>query len=685
MGQAIKHKIETKKKRIFSRIVSVLACCAIAHLGSQPSFATQIYLEDGDSTQPAISNPNMPSIDQHRWPRVMMAETQSLTGGIEQYSKYQIIATQGGVLDKIADLQQAYPELMFFRMLNPYEYAGFPFDDDGITCTQSNGIPFNKTTSETGSCGVYAGHWLYRAGSKTTAAINKSTKTIRVQNASRFKVGEYVVVYDAPAGSFRNAEHMRVTSKSNSSNRLTVKRAYKSVAKNHPNSSIVAPHVLGQSRQNDSRNWVYNLTTQSPRDSRNRRLIDYLPNWLENNFNRNFRGDLSNVDVSGILFDLDSRFLSPKKSIDANNDLVVDDAISSSGVNWQEQGLNQFYASVRSRFPNMILSGGTRDAGGFADLNGVQMEGFPNQSNFHTPTPNYDNVSSLLARYSYQSRYRSTGPAHSHVLSKTPSKLYPFDANTRPSNNRAFRFALGMTMLEDGYFAFRNTRQFPDVWFDEYAVNLKPGAQFGHAIVSNKNNEAAARSNTGWLGRPKGPRKRIYSDNQFRPSSSIIKSGTFERTNDISEWNGRALTTSIVNTAQDGTKGLRASPHQGYRKVFSDAAIVGPKAQVVSGRQYTLAFSARATKPRDIGVAAGGHSERFLIGTTWKRFVMTFTASQSGLFRTNINLGRENTEVIIDSLYLFEGNPNVFRRDFDNGIVVVNATPSQTTVSERHI
>ena len=37
--------------------------------------------------------------------------------------------------------------------------------------------------------------------------------------------------------------------------------------------------------------------------------------------------------------------------------------------------------------------------------------------------------------------------------------------------------------------------------------------------------------------------------------------------------------------------------------------------------------------------------------------------------------------VWLDSVYVFEGNPNVFRRDFDNGIVVVNATPSSKTVN----
>jgi len=100
----------------------------------------------------------------------------------------------------------------------------------------------------------------------------------------------------------------------------------------------------------------------------------------------------------------------------------------------------------------------------------------------------------------------------------------------------------------------------------------------------------------------------------------------------------------------------------------------------VAGREYTFVFSARATEPREISATSGNHAERFLLGEDWQRFVVTFTADTTGSFRTNFNVGQENTPVWIDSVYLFEGNASVFRRDFDNGIVVVNATPERKTI-----
>jgi len=73
--------------------------------------------------------------------------------------------------------------------------------------------------------------------------------------------------------------------------------------------------------------------------------------------------------------------------------------------------------------------------------------------------------------------------------------------------------------------------------------------------------------------------------------------------------------------------------------------------------------------------------QRYLVGPEWRRYVMTFKAPKTGTQRVTIQVGRENSEVFLDTIHLFAGNANIFRRDFDNGIVIVNATPSSKTVS----
>ena len=64
----------------------------------------------------------------------------------------------------------------------------------------------------------------------------------------------------------------------------------------------------------------------------------------------------------------------------------------------------------------------------------------------------------------------------------------------------------------------------------------------------------------------------------------------------------------------------------------------------------------------------------------WTRVVWTMTAQNSGSFRPIINLGLESSTVWIDDVHVYEGDPNIFRRDFDNGVVVANATSEGQTI-----
>ena len=119
----------------------------------------------------------------------------------------------------------------------------------------------------------------------------------------------------------------------------------------------------------------------------------------------------------------------------------------------------------------------------------------------------------------------------------------------------------------------------------------------------------------------------------------------------------------------------------GFQPLFSGARTRGPLISFVKDTEYTYAFSARASEVREISVSVGGHDERFVLRAEWQRFALTFTADQSGTSRPRFNVGRESSNVFINSVYLFEGNANIFRRDFDNGIVLVNATPRTRSIS----
>ncbi len=93
-----------------------------------------------------------------------------------------------------------------------------------------------------------------------------------------------------------------------------------------------------------------------------------------------------------------------------------------------------------------------------------------------------------------------------------------------------------------------------------------------------------------------------------------------------------------------------------------------------------MAFAAKASKIRTLQAALGDVIETITVPDEWVRRVVTFEAPRTGNYRLSFNVGKEDSVVWIDSVYLFRGNADVLRRDFDNATVVVNATPSRRTV-----
>ena len=110
--------------------------------------------------------------------------------------------------------------------------------------------------------------------------------------------------------------------------------------------------------------------------------------------------------------------------------------------------------------------------------------------------------------------------------------------------------------------------------------------------------------------------------------------------------------------------------------------IQGPFVNLVAGQEYTLAFAARATEMREVGASIGSNTfQKFMLKNTWRRYVVTVKAKKTASERISFSVGQENTPVWLDDVYLFAGNADVFRRDFNNAAVIVNATHSQRTVN----
>lgn len=178
-----------------------------------------------------------------------------------------------------------------------------------------------------------------------------------------------------------------------------------------------------------------------------------------------------------------------------------------------------------------------------------------------------------------------------------------------------------------------------------------------------------------------GPRYRVYDSEVFSADKSLVTTGSFD--NGIQGWTGTNVNVSHDRSAAgrlDGAGALHSSEQIRYGVDWASAKIVGPKVPLTAGKEYTLVFSAKATEHRHIRASVGINSEILMITPDWTRMVTTFVARKTANQLISFDVGRKSTPAWSDSVHLFEGNADVFRRDFEGGIVVVNATDRERTV-----
>jgi hypothetical protein len=633
-------------------------------------FAAREFLDDANTRGPG--NGSAPSINKHDFPRTFSHE---FIGGMtaQQAGNFMFLDAHGTQFGKMQQAQQNFSsDTMLIRHISGRAYQQY----SAAYCDISGGPAFETTTPSSqggpssAGCGIYAGHWLYEPGTTLRQSVNSSATVLPVQDASRFTNGNYVVIYNAPAGSFNNAEHAKITAVNAGARTITVQRGYKSNKSSHNSGSIVAQHVIGQGTE--KRLWAFNMSTQSPTDASGKRFWQFYADWMGKNYNRHNSGAVTGGNIAGIVLDADFYIDLISKNADHNNDLNADHGISGSGVNWLGDGLDAFYQRVRNQLPNRYVMAGVHDARGFHSAQGAQMENWLDYGNGdYSPKPAYKKFDELFQTYLFNMAERDQGPALVHNLTKTPTRLYPGNSSPKPTSNAPFRLGLAMTLMEDGYFG-THTAMTPNAWWDEYAVNLNNGQ------AVNKNDFAGIQQHRGWLGKPLGKFRRIYNDADFAPASSVLNNGSFDS-------NTNGWSTSNVNISrdtsntQDGPGALRVSRMNNYNKNITGAQVRSQSIQTTNGT-WTLAFSARADEHREIRIDFGGAIDKVPVGKRWRRYVLELKTNGSNS-TLRFNLGRENTQVWFDSIYLFKNkSAHVFMREFENGMALANATSSSKTI-----
>ncbi|MBK9989814.1 MAG: carbohydrate binding domain-containing protein [Verrucomicrobia bacterium] len=239
------------------------------------------------------------------------------------------------------------------------------------------------------------------------------------------------------------------------------------------------------------------------------------------------------------------------------------------------------------------------------------------------------------------------------------------------------RWGLGLTLMNDGYYNYSqgDSGHGLDWWFDEFDVNL---------------------------GYPKGAFQRINLGTTGTTDS--IRNGGFE-SGLAPTWeasvntNRGAAATFTLETAPAGSNStacrvdvtkITIDPAGNIREW--DVALNQLNLTITAGVAYDLSFRACSTNaehPINIGMQKptapyDAYLENVItlkVGNTWQTHTGIILAKATATdARLSLNVGSRVGTVWIDDVKLVPHLPDLYRRDFDNGTVILNASEVRQTI-----
>ena len=229
------------------------------------------------------------------------------------------------------------------------------------------------------------------------------------------------------------------------------------------------------------------------------------------------------------------------------------------------------------------------------------------------------------------------------------------------------RFGLGMALMNDGFFDFDFGDSTSPVawWYDEYDFNLgtpvAPAMQIGPGAGPNELvNGGFETGQAPWL---------------FAVNNDGEANATFSLDGNVRESGVESAHIAVSSTAT-------ANWHIDLEQ---DALPLS------AGTEYQVKFWAKADSDVTIQVVAQGGAPSFAqygldtpvsIGPAWASYSVSFLASttaQDG--RLEFWFGNSNGNIWIDSVQMEVAPSRTYRRDFENGVVLLNGTSSTQTIS----
>jgi len=250
---------------------------------------------------------------------------------------------------------------------------------------------------------------------------------------------------------------------------------------------------------------------------------------------------------------------------------------------------------------------------------------------------------------------------------KMPASTLEFARTWYPN----VRFGLAFTLLNDGFFAHElgDTMHGQDWWYDE--LDFKLGYPLGPAQRVPVGTVSTANGiENGGFEEPFGSTWRLTLNTSVG-AAAVISRDTGEKA---------VGTASARVTIQSAGQGI--DWHVDFNQ---------PNRSLVQGKRYDLTFWAKANEPRSISLASQkgspdwrnyGLSRQVAIGTAWKQYTATFEANETASdARIQFFAGARTGDVWLDDVRLVEHPADVFRRDFTNGIALLNGTKQRQVIT----
>lgn len=563
-----------------------------------------------------------------------------------------------------------------------------------------------------GGWSIYPGWWLTLAGTTLTSSVSATQTEIPVKNAqaimSTLSTNPYVLV---------GGETMFVRSVDVQSNTIDVRRGVYSSAAPHAAGTRLAAHV-GQGLS-----WRLNLSSDCPENpSTGDTWSDYLVPRATS--------IVKSASWDGLYlqkFALNSSLINAG-DIDTNNDNVPDGGTGTSGTGWSD-GESNLLHKLRAQLPSAVIDADSRhmllgldgttlgSTGVNSDWNADQylflMSQETSSSRRFSPIVQFGSDSPAIQSFQ-EMRFElalavlsngydgggvgsngslwideSDGGRGSSLVHAIGSRETALDV----APNTGSKFQPGdVILVPDANSENGQDEQMLVVKVSGDTLLVKRG--YNHTQVSSHVTAAQVvtmsqlRRGAGWLGHPLGVAKAsvLTSANQVRNSDFTAGSSDWEFADSQSAQasfqvkNGESTKNPVafmsVTTADSSNPG--------------NVMLWQTGVSLQRGQPYTLSFqvksSSRHTITAGISDALSRYStvssQSFISSVTWQTKRLTFTPQQP-LSRGSLvfMVGGSTGTVSIRDVRLQQGDPNVWRRDFSGGEVILNGTSKTQTVS----